>query len=415
LAVRRRDIAAVGELAGEATDVVTTLVHDMHAGIAGRVFRSVGPSSRPTQLIHDGITAAVYGAVTHGLRGAARLGGAVASEVWGRDGDEALESRHRAAGAIAAVNGIYGDQLASHGNDFALTMQIRRHGKPVALTAEALAAAFPEATARPAVFVHGWCLSEQSWWRAPRGGEGVTSYGERLRDDLGFTPVYLRYNTGMHISRNGQALADMLEQLQVLWPVPIDELFLVGHSMGGLVLHSACYYGAQQHHWWTAAVRDVVCLGTPHLGADLEKGVNMAAWALARLPETRAIAGFLNARSSGVKDMRFGSCRDEDWSDGDPDEFLRDRCHEVAFLPNAAYHFVATTVAPPALGRVVGDRLVRSYSATGAGRSRQLPFEHEHGLRLTGLHHFDLLNHPAIYGKLREWAAVPRPWAESDP
>jgi hypothetical protein len=180
--------------------------------------------------------------------------------------------------------------------------------------------------------------------------------------------------------------------------------------MGGLVVRSACYYDAQQHHSWTAAVRHVMCLGSPHLGADLEKAVNLAAWALAWLPENRAIASFLNTRSSGVQDLRFGSCRDEDWRDCDPDEFLRDRCHEVPFLPGAAYHFVATTIAPPPLGRVVGDPLVRAYSATGAGKNRQLPFESEQGLMLEGAHHLDLLNHPSIYAKLCEWlTSAPTP------
>ena len=401
-----RDIRAVGELAGEASTVVTTLVHDMHAGIARRVFRSIGPSSRPTQVIHDGIARSIYGAVDHGLRRAARGGGALASRVWGFDDDPALDSSERVAAAIAAVNGICGDQLASHRNSLAATMQIRQHGTVIPLSAESLAAAFPQATGRVAVFLHGWCLTERSWQRRPRTGDEVRTYGQRLKEDLGITPIYLRYNTGLHISQNGQTLADMLEQLQLLWPVPIDELFLVGHSMGGLVARSAGYYGVQLHHWWTAAVRHVVCLGSPHLGADLEKGVNVAAWALARLPETRAAASFLNARSSGIKDMRFGACIEEDWRDCDPDEFLRDRCHEVPFLPSAAYHFVATTAGPPALGRVLGDRLVRSYSATGAGKSRKIPFEPDDGLTLTGLHHFDLLNHPQIYEKLREWIST---------
>jgi PGAP1-like protein len=288
--MRRRDIRAVGLLASEASGVVTTLVRDMHAGIAGRVFSSVGPSSRPTQLIHDGLTRVIYGAVDQGLRGATTLGGVVASEMWGRDGDEALETRDDTGGAMAAINGIYGDQLAGQDNPLALTMQIRQHGQPVALTEDGLSSAFPRATGRLAVFVHGWCLTERSWWRRPRSGNDERSYGERLHSDGGWNPVYLRYNTGLHISQNGRTLADILERLQLLWPVPIDELVLVGHSMGGLVVRSACYYGVQQHHWWTAAVRHVVCLGSPHMGADLEKGVNVAAWAMTRLPETRAIA-----------------------------------------------------------------------------------------------------------------------------
>lgn len=140
-------------------------------------------------------------------------------------------------------------------------------------------------------------------------------------------------------------------------------------------------------------------------GADLEKGVSVASWALARFPETRAIATFLNARSDGVKDLRFGACLDEDWHDADPDEFLRDRCNEAPFLPHATYHFVAATVTPPLLGIVAGDHLVRPHSASGRGRSRRIPFEEEQGLTLTGLNHLDLLNHPLIYAKLRDWLA----------
>ena len=115
--------------------------------------------------------------------------------------------------------------------------------------------------------------------------------------------------------------------------MPVEEIALVGHSMGGLVVRSACHYGAEQQHGWPDTIRHVVCLGSPHLGADLEKGVNAASWVLARLPETRAVSSFLNARSSGTKDLRYGALLEEDWSECDPDEFLRDRCHEVPLLP----------------------------------------------------------------------------------
>jgi pimeloyl-ACP methyl ester carboxylesterase len=239
-------------------------------------------------------------------------------------------------------------------------MTIRCGDKPVALTTEALAEAYPAATDRVAVFVHGWCLTEQSWSRRPVEAEDGRSYGERWRDDLGYSPISLRYNTGLHVSVNGRTLAEILELLQDQWPVSITELVLVGHSMGGLVARSACHYGVELQHGWADAVSRVVCLGSPHLGADLEKGVNIASWALARLPETRAIATFLNARSDGVKDLRFGACLDEDWSDADPDEFLRDRCHEAPFLPHARYHFVSSTVTPTVLGLIAGDHLVRS-------------------------------------------------------
>lgn len=403
--MQRRDIRAVGDLAGEASSVLTSLVRGMHAGIAGRVFDSIGPSAAPTRVIHDGLTRAIYSGVDRGIRGATHAVGAVAAEVWGDDGDDAVESRAGSAAVIAAVNGLYGDELTERDNPLAGAMAIRRRGKPVPLDTDSLAAAFPTATERVVVFLHGWCLSEQSWWRRPREGDEARSYGERLRDDLGCSPVYLRYNTGLHVSVNGRTLADMLNGLHAQWPVPIAELVLVGHSMGGLVARSACHYGARQQHGWVGAVSHVVCLGSPHLGADLEKGVNVASWALARLPETRAIASFLNSRSDGVKDLRFGACLDEDWSEADPDEFLRDRCNEVPFLPDATYHFVASSLAPPLLGTIAGDQLVRSQSAAGQGRSRRIPFDAQHGLTLTGLNHFDLLNHPQVYAKLHEWLA----------
>jgi pimeloyl-ACP methyl ester carboxylesterase len=301
------------------------------------------------------------------------------------------------------VNGIYGDELTDQENPLAGAMVARHSGKALALTTDDLAAAYPSATGRVVVFVHGWCLTEQSWFRPARETGERRSYGERLHNELGYSPILLRYNTGMHVSVNGRTLAGVLDRLHDQWPVPIAELVLVGHSMGGLVARSACHYGAEEQHGWTDSVTRVVCLGSPHLGADLEKGVNIASWALAKLPETRAIAAFLNARSDGVKDLRYGACLDEDWRDADPDEFLRDRCGEAPFLPHATYHYVSTTVAPSLLGMLAGDHLVRPQSAAGMGKSRRVPFAADHGLTLTGLNHFDLLNHPLVYAKLRDW------------
>lgn len=305
-----REIRSLADLAGEGARVLTTLMRDTHGGIARRVFGAIGPVSKPVQVVHDTTVAATYSAVDREVRASLHGAGAIAAQVSGNDEDETIESHPRAAGVIAALNGIYGDEMTEGGNGFALTMQIRHRGKPVAMNAAAVAAAFPRATGRIAVFVHGWCLTERGWWRPPRDGESVGPYGARLSSDFGFTPVYLRYNTGLHISDNGKALGDLLSRLQTLWPVLVEEIALVGHSMGGLVVRSACHYGAEQQHGWPDAVRHVVCLGSPHLGADLEKGVNAASWALARLPETRGVSAFLNARSAGVKDLRYGACLD---------------------------------------------------------------------------------------------------------
>jgi pimeloyl-ACP methyl ester carboxylesterase len=314
------------------------------------------------------------------------------------------------AEAIAALNGIYGDELAERGNALAAPMSVRRDGHPVALTPEAVTAAFPQPTDTLAIFVHGLCQTESSWRRPPRPATAADDrwYGERLHHELGFTPIEIRYNTGLHISTNGRHLDELLTRLVELWPVPVRRVALIGHSMGGLVARSACHYGDQRNRRWSRATRHVVCLGSPHQGADLEKGVNAASWLLIKLRETRAIAELLNLRSDGIKDLRYGSLLDDDWTEVDPDEFLNDRCAEVPFLPHAKYHFVATSAGPAAMGLLFGDHLVRPSSASGRGRRRRLAFGDGDGLTLTGLHHFDLLNDPRIYEHLRRWLDLRR-------
>jgi pimeloyl-ACP methyl ester carboxylesterase len=232
------------------------------------------------------------------------------------------------------------------------------------------------------------------------------TYGDRLRAELGFTPVYLRYNSGLRISDNGRRLAEMLEEVVDSWPVPVEEIALVGHSMGGLVARSACHYGAATDASWARSVRHVFCLGSPHMGAPLERAANAAGYAFARLPETRPLAKIVNGRSVGIKDLRFGSCVEEDWCDCEPDEFLRDRCTEVPFLECATYYFIGATLSRRADGvgaRLIGDLLVQFPSASGRGKRRRLPFEVDHGMHLGGANHLQLLNHPAVYGQIVSW------------
>ncbi len=410
--MRRADIEAIGEVAGEALAAGGRLVREMHEGIAGRPFRALGPAAAPVRVLHDGISQAVYEGVRGGLRGSARYGALLAARHAGGE-EPALASQPVGSLVLGALNGVYGNHLVQRRNKLALDTEIRRHGVEVPARADTLAGAFPDATSRIVVFVHGLCETEAAWRLAPRaaGPGDRRPYGDRLRDELGFTPVYLRYNTGLHVSENGRRLARLLQNLLAAWPVGAEELVLVGHSMGGLVARSACHYGEQEGQGWPRVVRHVFCLGTPHLGADLEKGANALAWALGRLPETRPLATALNARSVGIKDLRFGSCVEEDWCECDPDEFLRDRCREVPFLAGARYYFIGATLNPDPLGRVLGDLLVRMPSASGRGngRGRRIPFEVDNGHELHGLNHFQLLNHPAVYAQLRAWIARPDP------
>jgi pimeloyl-ACP methyl ester carboxylesterase len=393
--MRTTDIEAIGDLAGEALAAGGALVEEMHEAIASRPFGILGPPAAPVRVIHDGIAQATYAGVRGAMRLASRGAAAIAATGAGDDAPPLAETTAGSA-ALAAINGLYGDRIAQRGNPVALQMEVRRRGDAV--------------TPRIVVFVHGLGESDQSWRRS-RAHPRNRTYGERLEDELGYSWVELRYNTGLRISDNGRALARLLEDLVDGWQSDVREIALVGHSVGGLVARSACHYGEREHHRWTEHVRHVFCLGSPHLGADLEKGANVLGWALRRLPETRALGTLVNARSAGIKDLRFGSCVEEDWRDCDADEFLRDRCREVPFLADASYYFVAATVGDGALGALAGDLLVRVASASGHGdgNKRHIPFESDNGLELSGLNHFDLLNHPAVYEQLHRWlTARPR-------
>ncbi len=268
--VRRADIEALGELAGEALTGGGALVRAVHEGIAGRPFAILGPVAAPVRIVHDGVARAVYTGVREALRAGARGGARAAALRAPEDGAE-LGSGVRSAVALGALNGVYGSQLRA---PIRLDMQVRRRGAEVPLTPEGVAEAFPDATSRIVVFVHGLCQTETAWWMLTRrpAGRRRRNYGERLQDELSFTPVYLRYNTGLHISENGRALARRLAALVSVWPLRVEEVALVGHSTGGLVARSACRHAEAEGMSWTDLVRHVFCLGSPHPGAGHRKG-----------------------------------------------------------------------------------------------------------------------------------------------
>ena len=353
----------LSRLATEELSALPRGIGDVHAAIAGRVFGVLGPPAAPVRFVHDTISRGVYSSVSGGLRVATSVATRRAA------GDVPLSETPRGAVVIAALNGLFGDRLEAEGSSLAIPMQLRGMGRP---------------SPHVVVFVHGLGESEYAW--------GSPSYGERLEEELGLTPVFVRYNTGRHISQNGASLAALLDGLDA------ERITLVGHSMGGLVARAACHHGGA----WTAKVRLTVSLGSPHSGAPLEQAVHAMSAALHLAPETRPFARFLRRRSAGIRDLRRGSLVDEDWSGRDPDALRAKALREVPLLPNATHAFVAATITRSdrhPLGRLIGDTLVLSPSASG----RRLGLEH--GLALGGTHHLALLNHPDVYTQLCAWLA----------
>jgi pimeloyl-ACP methyl ester carboxylesterase len=386
-------------------------IGSIQQAVAGRVFRAVGPGAALVRPAHQAVTRGVYAGLGLGTRA---LGMAAAAAVGAREAP-ALSTTPRGSAVIAAITGLRGDALEEEGSPLAQPMAVRVAGEPVATDPEALAAAFPAATARIVMFLHGLMETEFSWG-IHRGAAGTArglrkagqTYGTRLAGELGYTPVTVRYNSGLRISQNGRCLSELMEELTGSWPVEVDRIALVGHSMGGLVARSACHRGMEDGAEWVGRVRHSVSLGTPHMGAPLEQAVHVLSAGLAALPETRPFANFLRRRSGGIRDLRQGSLVDEDWRDRDPDALRAEACAEVPLLEGATHCFVSATVTRSdrhPLGRLIGDTLVLTPSASGRSRTRRIPFEEEYGAHLGGAHHFALLNHPAVYEKLRVWLA----------
>jgi pimeloyl-ACP methyl ester carboxylesterase len=373
----------------------------MHRGVAERVFNSVGPAGRPVRVVHDTLSAGVY------------MGVRAATSAIGRGADLALAGRRavgdgrsistdpRGGTFLGIVEGLIGDQLERERSDLHQPMSIRLDRRAVDLDPGSLRTAFPHARPQLVVFLHGLMETETAW----SIGGGPT-YAERLDRDAGMTGVQVRFNTGRRVSENGRSLAELLSELVAAWPVEVEEIALVGHSMGGLVARSACFIGTEEHHRWTGLVRQTVALGTPHMGAPLEQAVHYASAGLAALPETRTMANFLRRRSGGIRDLRGGALVDEDWRDCDPEALRAAALREVPLLEGATHYFVSATVTrSPShpLGRMFGDLLVLRPSASGYSRSRRIAFEEENGVHLGGANHFALLNHPRVYDRLREW------------
>ncbi len=394
--VRALARAAFEELAGGAG-----WIGQVHRAISDRAFGLIGTQGAVAKLAHDSISAGVY-------RGA---GKAVAAA--GRGADHLLGARKVGDGrrisssrggslALGILQGLNGGRLEREGSDLQQPMAVRLAGRPVGLEQEQIAAAFPDAGPRLAVFLHGLMETEFSWERGR--SDGFETYGERLARDLGYTPVQIRYNSGRRISQNGASLAALLAALIDAWPVEVEGIALIGHSMGGLIARSACHQAALQGHTWVALVSHTVSLGTPHAGAPLEQAVHYASAALAAVPETKPVAGFLRRRSGGIRDLRHGSLVDEDWRDRPPDTLRAAAQREVPLHEGATHCFVSATVTRSPrhpVGRLVGDLLVLEPSASG--RSRRLAFRDEHGHHLGGAHHFALLNHPVAYERMRVW------------
>lgn len=406
---RHEELKAVGDLGAFALEMVTDRVEELHHAISRRSFDATGPAADPVRAVHDAVSAALYGSV-RAAGGAAARGVAAAVARFTPEHAEPISDTPGGAAARSALNGLLGDVLEAEASPLAIPMAARIAGRDVPPTPSVLRDAYPRATPRIVVFVHG--LGEHEgvwWWRARKAGHGpVVPMSERLRADLDFTAVHVRYNTGLRISENGARLATLLSALCDAWPTDVHEVAIVGHSMGGLVARAAIRCGDLGGHDWVERIQHIVSLGTPHHGSPVEKGVNLASYAMRSVPEAAPIASVLDTRSVGIKDLAFGVIAEEHWRERDGSALLADYREAIALPDHVTLHAVAATLSVDpahAIGAAFGDLLVRLDSASGDHARHGLGIREEHRRHVGGLTHFDLPSDPQVYRYVRDWLA----------
>lgn len=399
----RREEAGVLEAAALAAEHAETLLlgaaRDIHGSVSGRVHGVLDLVSGRRTVVgrrHGGIAGAVYGGIGLGLK---------ASALGLRKADRLglgapIERSPRGRFVVSAVNGLIGDRLVADGSPLAIQTGVRRDGRDVPLDPDGLAAAYPQASDALVVFVHGLCETEHYWDRRsrprPADGTSTPSYGARLAEDEGWSPIYIRANTGLSIAESGVALSSVLTRLVDAWPTEVRRIALVGHSMGGLVLRAACAVNTPNDRDWTHRVTDIVTLGAPHLGSPVERSIARGVRTANKVPELAPFARIFEQRSVGVLDLH----------DGLPPD--------VPHVPHARYHLVAATLTRSPrhpVAATVGDLLVPYRSAAGLLPGGEEIFPGADVLHVPGADHFDLLNHDDVYAALRTWLAATAPEA----
>lgn len=369
------DLQGISRLAITASTSVTDLVEAMHHTV-NSPFGLAGGASRTR-----GITGLVY----RGVRGVMQAVGQALELTIApfAAAERAPASSAERDAVVAALNGVFGDHLRATDNPLAIEMSLRAPPPPL--------------TGKVVVLVHGLCMSDGQWLR--KGHD----HGAALARDLGYTPLYLRYNSGLHISTNGRAFAELLERTLADWPLPIEELVIIGHSMGGLVARSACHVAEGLEHAWLPRLKKLFFLGTPHHGAPLERGGNWLNLVLGVAPYAAPFARLGHARSAGITDLRYGTLRDEEWRGRDRFAHRVDDRRPLPLPEGVRCFALAASQGQPGSSR--GDGLVPLACALG----RHERAEHDLGLPASdqwvgnGIDHLDLLDRPEVYARLKAW------------
>jgi pimeloyl-ACP methyl ester carboxylesterase len=399
--VRGSDLRAVAKLAGSATLGIQEIVEETHQAVLGSPQRRHGAQPGRT----SGLTGLIYRAVrsattliAQGVDKALALTQPLIEML-----EEEKQDTSEREMMLAILNGVLGDHLAETNNAFVTPMSVRWGN---AASSMLLEHQIPQARGKLVILLHGLCLNERIW--QPESEGESADLGTQLQVQLGYQPLYLRYNSGLHISQNGRELANKIEALIETWPVPVEEITLIGFSMGGLVARSAVHIAQTEAMKWPSRLKNMVFLATPHHGSPLEKAGNWFEAVLGKTPYSAPFARLGKLRSAGITDLRYGSICDEDWCNRDRFNRQPDNRAPVPLPENVHCFTVAATMASKRsrmIERLTGDGLVLLDSALGRHEhpGHALKFAKDDEMIVYRLNHMAVPTDPAVIRQVLTW------------
>ena len=411
--LRAADLRPLAQLAVQSTAGIADVVEGVHQS----VWSTLGHpgTSDPPQAEQAGQTRGITGLVYRSIQGVTQAVGKTMDVALARltplfqlvDGKPA-DTPERVA-VLAALNGVMGDRLAATSSPLATCMVFYAQGRLLNLQKplqKQLPVLVP--SGKLVLVIHGLCMNDLQWQTVHQGQP--VNHGQQLATALNATPVYLRYNSGKHVSENGHELAALLAQLLQNWPQAVTELTVLVHSMGGLVVRSALHSATGTGLHWPALVKSIVFLGTPHHGAPLERAGNAVDVLLGSTRWSKPFGQLAQLRSSGITDLRYGFVADADWQAQARFRHAPDKRQPVPLPAHIACYALAATVASQRslqADRLVGDGLVPLHSALGLHASPQhtlnVPKTRQRILYRTN--HMQLLSSPEVGRQLLDWLA----------
>lgn len=262
---------------------------------------------------------------------------------------------------LPVLNGFAGHVLHENNDPRAIKMSFRFENSDITINEMQNIYDFSKHEGKICILIHGLFGNEWMWKK--KSEQSKPKLGDLLEQDNNYTVLYLRYNTGLHISENGRMLSNLLEVFSEKFKSEISEINLIGHSMGGLLIRSAGYYAGIQRQDWTQFIKKIFLIGVPNKGSYLAQTAEFMneLFKKADISKDELISSFIDIRSNGIKDLAHAYLTDEDWLNSNKNKIKKFKVHP---LSGVKYYLIAGILGKNKIFRTYfGDGLVGSESA----------------------------------------------------